>query len=205
MSITRIAPLLLLGLSACSDVEEDDHDHGHHHHDHEVMTTVELTFTDGDGAESVFFWSDADGTANPEIDDIVLSNATEYSLSLRFLNELEDPIEDVTPEIADEDDEHHVFFTGDAVSSRATGENPDALVEHTYDDLDVNGLPIGLENDITTIATGEGDFTVTLRHMPLQNGNTVKTANDPELVATEGFAAIGGANDVSITFSLTVE
>ena len=203
MSIIRIAPLLLLGLSACSDVEEDDHDHDHH--DHEVMTTVELTFTDGDGAESIFIWADPDNTANPTIDDIILSNESDYTLTLRCVNELEDPTEDVTPEISDEEDEHYVFIYGGAVTGPATEENANALVEHMYADEDGNGLPIGLENDIMTLAAGEGEFKVRLQHMPLQNGETVKTADAPELVATQGFNAIGGAQDVDVTFPIIVE
>ena len=192
---------LLFALFACSDVEDSSQNENMN----EVMTTVELTFTDGDGGESVFVWADPDNTANPTIDDIILSDASDYTLTLRFLNELEDPTEDVTPEISDEEDEHYVFITGDAVTGPATEDNANALVEHMYADEDVNGLPIGLENDIMTLATGEGEFTVTLRHMPLQNGETVKTADAPELVATEGFSAIGGANDVSVTLPITVE
>ena len=202
-TITRIAPLLLLALSACSDVENEGDEHDHHHHDHEVMTTVVLTFTPDSGDALTFEWTEIDG--DPEIDDIVLDDDQDYTLTLEFLNELEDPIEDVTPEIRDEEDEHQVFLTGDAVDGPATNDSNNAIVKHTYGDEDANGLPIGLTNDIETLGTGSGDFQVTLRHMPLQNGNTIKTETAAEDVATEGFSAIGGDNDVQITFSLTVE
>ena len=33
---------------------------------------------------------------------------------MRFLNELEDPAEDITEEVEDESDQHQVFFTGTA-------------------------------------------------------------------------------------------
>jgi hypothetical protein len=202
--IKTITPLMLLALSACSDVDKDADGHdGHHHHDHEVMTTVVLTFTPDEGEALSFTWSEV--TGEPVIDDIVLADATEYSLSLEFLNEFEDPIEDITPEIADEDDEHQIFITGSAVDGPATEDNADAVVEHSYADEDVNGLPIGLENDITTLMAGSGDFMVTLRHMPLQNGSSIKTESGAADVASGGFAAIGGDNDVQITFALTVE
>ena len=149
---------LLFALFACSDVEDSSQEENMN----EVMTTVELTFTDGDGGESVFVWADPDNTANPTIDDIILSDAFDYTLSLRFLNELEDPMDDVTLEILDEDDEHYVFITGSAVTGPATQDNPNAIVEHRYADEDDNGLPVGLDNDILTLAPGEGEFTVTL-------------------------------------------
>ena len=192
---------LLFALSACSDVEDSSRDETIN----EVMTTVVLNFTADDGTELEFVWADPDNTANPSIDTIVLSDAADYTLSLSFLNELENPTEDVTPEIADEDDQHFVFITGSAVTGPATKDNPNAVVEHLYADEDDNGLPVGLDNDILTIAPGEGEFTVTLRHMPPQNRRIVKTADAPELVATEGLSAVGGSNDVAVTLPLTVE
>ena len=192
---------LLFALSACSDVEDSSRDETIN----EVMTTVVLNFTADDGTELEFVWADPDNTANPSIDTIVLSDAADYTLSLSFLNELENPTEDVTPEIADEDDQHFVFITGSAVTGPATQDNPDAIVEHRYADEDDNGLPVGLDNDILTLAPGEGEFTVTLRHMPPQNKRVVKTADAPELVATEGISAVGGSNDVAVTLPITVE
>ena len=103
------------------------------------------------------------------------------------------------------DDEHYVFITGSAVTGPATQDNPNAIVEHLYADEDDNGLPVGLDNDILTLAPGEGEFTVTLRHMPPQNKRVVKTADAPELVATDGLSAIGGSNDVAVTLPITVE
>lgn len=204
--ITRITPLLLLVLPACSDVDKDGDEHGHHDHDHEVMTAVVLTFTAGDDSEPIeFTWSDAEDNANPTIDNIVLQDANDYTLSVSFLNELENPIEDITPEIADEDDEHQVFFTGSAVDGPATESNADAVLEHAYADEDVNGLPLGLDNDIITLNTGSGELTVTLRHMPLESGNPIKTEGAAGDVASGGFAAIGGDNDVQVTFPISVE
>ena len=110
--IPRIFPLALLFTGACKDVEGDDHDH--HDHEHEVITTVELTFTPQTGGDAVVAtWADREDDGNPVVDDIVLNilDAEVYDLSVSFWNELEDPAEDVTPEIADEADEHQVFFT----------------------------------------------------------------------------------------------
>ena len=50
-----------------------------------------------------------------------------------------------------------------------------------------------------------GELTVTLRHMPLEDGNSIKEEGMQEQVLNEGFGNIGGANDVSVTFPLTIE
>ena len=203
--LTRIVPILLLVLSACSDVEDgaDGHD-GHHHHDHELITTVILNFAAVEG-DDVSATATADTFAGGVIaDDIVLSNATDYILTFEILNEEETPAEKVHVEIADEDDEHQLFFQGTAVRGPAN-DNENAIVEQIYVDFDVNDRPVGLENEINTIEPGSGDFKVTLRHMPLQNGETIKTDNTAADVAEGGLGAIGGDNDFSIEFSLTVE
>ena len=197
----RFSPLVLL-LSACADVEE----HDHHDHEHEVMTTVVLDFTSQtDGSELSFSWADPEDDGSPVIDDIILLDADDYTLSLSFINELEDPAEDLTEEIEDEGDEHQIFFTGSAVEGPATGTNPDAIITQAYADEDDGGLPVGLENTITTVAAGSGELTVTLRHMPLENGETIKTDTLAADVADGGFEAIGGDNDVQITFNIEVE
>ncbi len=207
ISAIRITPLFLLALPACSDVEQDAHDdHHHHHHDHEVITTVILTFTsEADGSELEFTWNDADNSAEPTIDDITLQDEDGYSLSVSFLNELEDPAEDITPEIADEDDEHQIFFTGSAVDGPATSTNTDAIIVHSYADEDIDGLPLGLDNRIDTLAAGSGEITVTLRHLPMESGNPVKAEGMAEAVAESGFGSIGGENDVQVTFPIAVE
>lgn len=202
--IPRITPLLLLVLPACSDVEKGEHDH--HDHEHEVITTVILTFTSQtDDTDFKFSWSDADNSASPVIDDIVLQDASDYTLSVEFFNELEDPTEDITPEVADEDDEHQIFFTGSAVEGPATGTNADAIIEHAYADADANELPLGLDNTITTLAVGLGELTVSLRHLPMESGNPVKFEDMAEDVAEGGFGAIPGENDVQVSFNIAVE
>ncbi len=201
-TITRLTPLLLLFTGACGDVEDDGH--GHSHDDNEVITTVTLTFTpDAGGSDLVFTWADPEDDGDPVIDDIVLPSG-DYALSVGFLNELEDPAEDITEEIADEDDAHQVFFTGSGIEGPATGTNASAVITHSYADADANGNPVGLDNDISTIAAGTGELLVTLRHMPPEDGNDVKTSTAAEDVASGGFAAIGGDNDAEVTFPIEV-
>ena len=105
-------------LPGCSDVEDHDHDH----HDHEVMTTVILTFTaQGSGEVVEARWADPEDDGSPVIDDIALLDSEDYDLTLSILNELEDPAEDLTPEILEEAAEHQVFFVGSAVAGPSGG------------------------------------------------------------------------------------
>jgi hypothetical protein len=199
--LIRTAPLLFL-LSACSDVEEHDHDD----HDHEVITTVVLTLTaQEDGTLLEYIWADPENDGSPVIDDVILQDAMTYDLSVSFFNELEDPAEEITAEIEDEGDEHQLFLTGSAVQGSATGTNTDAIIEHAYADEDDDGLPLGLDNTLTTLAVGSGELTVTLRHLPLESGQAVKVDGLAETVAAHGFSAIGGENDVQVTFNTEVE
>lgn len=202
-----LSAVLSLAFVACSDVEDDHHGHDHHHHDHEVITTVMLNFVPStDGAEDlVFSWADVESDGAPVVDDIVLESGVDYAVSVEFWNEMEDPAEDITPEVADEADEHQIFFTGSAVEGPATGTNEDAVVTHAYADEDADGLPLGLDNEVVALEAGSGELVLTLRHMPPESGNPVKVEGLADSVAEGGFSAIGGANDVQVTFSLTVE
>ena len=111
----------------------------------------------------------------------------------------------MTAEIANANDEHQFFFTGSAVSGPATGENTEAIVEHGYADSDSMGFPVGLENTISTIALGEGQFILTLRHLPPENDKAVKTADLAAEVASGGFGSIGGDTDIQIEFDMMIE
>jgi hypothetical protein len=203
MSPVRVILLLpLLGIvTACKDVGEDGSEN-----DGEVITTVELEFVPVGGGDTVLAaWSDPENDGSPTIDPITLADANDYTLSVAFLNELAEPAEDITVEVEAEGDEHQVFFTGDAVSGPAAGENASALIGHAYADADGGGLPVGLINDITTLAPGSASLTVTLRHMPPEDGAAVKVDGVAEQVASGGFESIGGDNDVQVTFELTVQ
>ena len=179
---------------ACSDVKDD---HDHHHHDHELITTLVLDFEATDGSESFSaVWADADQSGNPVVDDIVLTDGLTYNVMVSVLNELEEPAEDITEEIADEADEHQVFFTGGAVGS---------LVSQSYLDSDSSGLPLGLENEFAVLSTGSDTLKVTLRHMPKESGQSIKEEGLAEQALSDGIGSLPGDSDVSVDFSLSVE
>jgi hypothetical protein len=169
----------------------------------EVITTVQLTFAPAAGNAIVAEFNDPDGeggaagTSQP----VNLANATAYTLTVKFINRLETPEEDITVEVRDEGFQHQLFFTGTAVNGPATT-NTTAPLTHAYADMDSNGLPLGLTNTIMA-ATGTGQLTVTLRHMP-PDEPPVKAADTATHVKTCGFDSIGGSTDASVNFDVTV-
>jgi len=195
--------LISIGLLAagCSDVKNPTEGN-----DNEVITTVVLSFTPQQGGDTLDFqWADPENDGSPVIDPIVLLDSEDYDLSVSFLDELANPVDDITVEVNAESDQHQVLFTGSAVESPATGDNPDAVITQAYDDVDANGFPVGLSDTVVTDAVGTGTLTVTLRHLPLQDGSPVKTGTLAEDVAADGFGAIPGSTDTQVDFELTVQ
>lgn len=197
--------------------EHDDHghdDHGHDHNESEIITTVTLTFTPDGGGEPVvasFEDPDGDGGVSGMSDSITLAADTTYTLAVSFSNDLEDPPEDITPEIEEEAEEHQIFVYGSAVQGPATGDAANAILTHTYADMEStyganavgDDLPVGLANQIVTGAAGTGDLQIMLRHLPDLDGEPVKvTGLAEELAAGE---ALPGDVDVDVQFSVTVQ
>lgn len=190
---------LILALAGCADTTRPAD-----LHEGEVITTVGLRFvpTDG-GAEVVATWTDPEGDGAPVVDPIVLDVASDYELQISFRDELSQPPEDLTDEIAAEAEEHQVFATGTAVQGPATGENAEAIVTQAYLDADADGFPVGLLHAITPIGPGSGELVLTLRHLPVEGGVPVKTGSLAlDLAAGR---ALPGDIDAVVTFAVTVE
>ncbi len=197
-----IIPFLFVSLLvACDDVKNPGDENPE-----EVITTVVLDFTPSGGGDALSFsWADPENDGDPVIDAITLADADDYDLRVSFLNELEDPAEDITVEVEEEGDEHQLFFTGSAVESLATGDNASAVITQTYEDTDGNGFPVGLDSSVLTLGVGSGELTVTLRHLPPEDDVAVKTGTLAEDAASGGLDGLPGETDVSVTFDLTVE
>lgn len=150
----------------------------------EVITTMNVTLS-ATGATSVSLQSqDLDGDG-PNAPTVTVSGSlapnTSYSGTIELLNETESPAEDITAEVAEEDEEHQFFFD-------ASG----ALTAVTYGDQDGNGNPIGLAFTLETGDAGSGTILITLRHEP-------KKPNDGTLTDA------GGETDIAQSFPVTVE
>ncbi len=196
----KLIAFFVLPALACGHAD-DGYDQGN---ENEVITTVALEFTPVAGGPTIvaeFDDPDGDGGEAPTVDEINLA-AGSYLLEVRLENRLEDPPEDITQEVADEADEHLLFFTGSAAFGPAS-DSSGAPLSQAYDDEDSLGLPIGLQNTIEA-SSGAGDLVVTLRHLPTVGGEAQKTANTPTEVRASGFSAIGGTSDAQVTFSVTV-
>ncbi len=168
-----------LVLSACSNDDDNTPDEVN---EEEVITTLILTLTPEGGGPTVTFTSrdaDGDGPAAPELTVAGDLNAdTTYTAAIVFLNETEDPAENVTIEVLEEADEHQVFYIPGG------GLN----ITPTYLDGDGDGNPLGVLMGFETGDASIGTFTVVLRHEP-------NKPNDGTL------ADAGGETDIEATFT----
>lgn len=143
--------LLATAITFSSCKKDDDDGHSD---DQELITTLLLHF-ENNGTATTFAWRDVDGIGGnaPEIDNIDLAANTTYTLTLEVLDESKDPVDDITEEIRDEDEEHIFLF-----------EDSGSLLTITTIDVDDEGNPVGLENNAVTGASGTGNLTISLKH-----------------------------------------
>jgi len=179
----------------------DDDDPPPPENDLEVITDVTLIFTNDANASDVVMAGaqDPDGAGVQELqilNEINLDINTSYTLTFAVLNNLETPGEDIGEEVAEEDDEHQLFFSfsNDAFTSPGGNGNIDSSADPIgYNDMDDNGNPLGLSTSWTTSSDplSGGTFTARLQHQP-----EIKTA-------TTG--ANDGDTDFELTFVLNIE
>lgn len=178
--------LLFLGLTfaAC------DNDDPEPVNEEELITTVRVTFTNTanaqDVATAVFEDLDGPGGNDPVLTNPTLTANSTYTVTIQFLNEQETPAEDITEEVAEEDDEHQVFFVA------GTGLN----FTYEYGDEDGDGNPLGLTGTATTGAASTGNLTISLIHEPSKSATGVNEG-DP--------TNAGGEADVEVTFTTTIQ
>jgi len=164
----------------------DDDDTPEEINEEEVITTMIVTLVNHQNGSDVVTMQtqdlDGDGPNEPVLNvSGPLSAGTSYAGSVQFLNEMEDPAEDITEEVQEEDDEHQVFFSASGVS-----------MDFVYMDFDGNGNPLGTQFVLAPLTTGEGNVIITLIHEPDKpNDNTLNTA--------------GGSIDIQTSFAVVVE
>lgn len=208
MKTNKLGFLLLLLFSlvlivSCGDDDgpspDDDHE------GEEEINKVVLTFTPDNGEDAVVAtWLDVDGAgvgSVPTIDDIVLAADTEYDMTITLTNTLGMEDEDITPEIAEEDEEHQFFF--EFPSDLFTNPAGDGNIDQFDDPLNYNdedseaqdgsGNPVGLSTKWTTggAANPSEKFRIMLRHLADD-----KTANS---------TADDGGEDLDIEFQIEIQ
>ena len=194
LNILLYSLLSLVIFTAC----EDDDVVPEEEEEMEVITDVTLIFTSDAGAVVTASAQDPDGEGVQELvvnDEIKLQSGTNYTLTFDIMNNLESPGEDIGDEIAEEDDEHQIFFawTEGAFSNPTGNGNIDNASDPVnYNDADGNGNPLGLNTSWTAgDPTTAASFTVRLQHQP-----DVKTS-------TSG--ANDGDTDFELQFRLTIQ
>lgn len=174
-----IAIAALISLNSCSNddkpVNED-----------EVITTVTTTLTGG--GQIITLTSrdlDGDGPNAPVItvSGNLVANTT-YTGAVTFLNEIANPVDNITSEILAEGVDHQLFYQA-----------PSALGTFTYSDTDTNGRPIGLQFTFLTGSAASGSVIVTLKHLPNKSAAGV-TSGD--------ITNAGGATDAAVTYPITI-
>ena len=192
-------------LTACSD-DDDDEDPAPPappiENEEEVITSVELIFTNDNDTNDVVTAKaiDPDGEGVLELTvqgSIQLDTNTTYTLTYEILNAVDSTdIEDIGEEIADEDDEHQIFyaFSNNAFADPLGDGNIDNFADDVnYNDFDDNNDPVGLNTTWETSGTAlaGGEFRVRLMHQPDIKSSTT-TAQD-------------GEDDFDLTFVLDIQ
>lgn len=174
-----IVMVILTSLNSCSNDDTQVNEE-------EVITTVTTTLTGG-GLTRTLTSRDLDGDG-PNAPVITISGNlmanTTYTGTVTFLNEIANPVDNITTEVLAEGVDHQIFY-----------QVPSALGTFTYNDTDTNGKPIGLQFTLVTGNAGSGNITVTLRHEPNKSAAGV---------ASGDITNAGGATDALVTYPITI-
>lgn len=156
----------------------------------ELINSVRLYFINTTDRSEVITatFQDLDGSGGdlPLLTHPMLTANTNYDISIQFLNELENPAEDVTLEVSNENLVHQVFYVSEA------GLN----LIYAYNDRDINGNPTGLFGTIMTGAVSTGNLTISLIHEGFKNAPGVSDG-DPTNTS--------GKTDIEVTFNVTIQ
>lgn len=191
MKNLKLIALLVIPTLFLTSCNNDDDNTTVPVNEEEVITTVRVTLIGG--GQTIVLESrdlDGDGPNAPVLTPIGggnLTAGTTYTGSTTFLNELENPAEDITVEVKEEGADHQVFYQ--LASSLGT-------VTYDVANIDANGNPIGLDFTLVAGTSGStGNLTVTLRHLPN------KTASG---VAGGDITNAGGNTDAAVSFPIVV-
>lgn len=180
-SLLLIALLGLLVLSSCDDDDPEPEN------EEELITTVNVIFEDlsNDSIYTLTFRDlDGDGGDEPVITTEPLPANSEFRVDVEFLDESDDPAEDITDEVREEAEEHQVFFLIDGLN-----------LTHSYDDEDVNGNPLGVVNTMQTGEAGNGTLRIVLRHEPDKFAEGVSDGD---------ITNAGGETDIDVEFDVEI-
>ena len=182
ISVVASMVVLAFTFSACDPVEPVVEN------EEELITTVTVTFTPLVGNAVVLKFEDLDGDGgnDPVYTTNPLMAKNYYEIDVKFLNESVSPTVNMTEEVAAESESHQIFLT---LSGGADW-------TFNYLDVDGEGLPLGLQSQVTTGEAGSGTLTLTLRHNPIKSALNVSSGD---------LTNAGGETDVEVAFDLIIQ
>ena len=166
-----ISPVLLISLSCKKDPETPNST--------EQITTLIYTLTpvSGGGSTVIYTSRDLDGDgSNPPVITYsgdggdTLATGVDYVGSIELLNELTNPVTNITEEVEGVAEDHQFFYTINGLNASIN-----------YADLDDNGFPVGLLTTISTAGPGIGTIMITLIHQPQKDAPGVSHGNIQKL------------------------
>ncbi|NND95678.1 MAG: type 1 periplasmic binding fold superfamily protein [Flavobacteriales bacterium] len=179
----------VLAIGFFTACENDDEEDPVIPNEEEVITTVQFNLVPSGGGDTIT-WSftdlDGDGGNDPVIvNGAPLLAGTTYNSDIQFLNELEDPADDITEEVEDEADEHQIFYLANG-----------ADIDISYTDMDGDGNPLGLATAIVAQSASTGTLDIVLRHEP---------DKDAAGVSEGDISNAGGETDIEVQFEVDIQ
>lgn len=176
-----LAIIIFFGLSSCDKTVEANEE--------ELITTVIYTLESKTTNDKVTLkFSDLDGSGGiaPIIQTIgKFKVGLEYNGTISILNESTNPVDDITEEVKDEGIDHQFFYEVSGVLSDE--------MKITYNDVDNNNLPIGINSKVVVTTSGTGTLKITLRHQPDKKAAGVSDGK---------ITNAGGETDVEVNFDI---
>ena len=159
---TYIISLIAFAVFAVSCKKDDDNpsNPGTGNNQGEIITTLIIQFSDSAGiqpdASVAFRDPDGDGGNGPvQFDTVRLASNTTYYAEILLLDETKTPVDTISNEVLEEAVDHMFFF-------QHTG----SVITTSYNDIDSNGLPVGLSTIWRTGTVSSGTSQVILKHQP---------------------------------------
>jgi len=144
----------------------------------EQITTLHLIVKEGSTLVDTFSFKDLDGPGGnaPTLETINLTAGKTYSALLLLLDQSKMPADTISKDVEEEKNEHQFFY---AVTM--------ANLSVQYNDVDDNGVPLGLKTLMTTAGASTGTLKVTLKHQPnlkpkTGNGDSSLGETDVEVI-----------------------
>lgn len=189
-SITIVSVFVAMILFVASCKKDDDIIANPEPVEQELITRVTVKITGSGGFDQSFSYSVENGFGGTtpgsiNIDTIKLDTNQQYNVAVEVWNDKEQPAEDVTEEVKEENTEH--LFVWESTPASGSGS-----ISFTNGSKDDNGDALNQTGSIATGSIGNGSLTITLKHEP-----TNKAANTA--------SAAGGETDAEAIFPVSLQ